>query len=153
MQFLLIYREAIKYLMNSDDQSDSVIPNYISGLRYIIGKSHNQPSNVFTTFFEAKKSTNSVAVFEGDYGGQIYAVIKVSEIHCSEKTLYSLLFELDELGWHDPEGVGLYFEDLNNRKSISGGMGGGVATDTIWVHPKIKELSPNIEENIRKKIT
>jgi len=40
-----------------------------------------------------------MVIFEGDYGGQIYATCPASLVRCSEETLQGLLRDLDTVGW------------------------------------------------------
>lgn len=91
-------------------------------------------------------SPDSIVVFEGDYGGQIYLVARVSVISCSEQVLVSLLSELDSLKWKDPQGTGLYFEEAEIGQPIPGGMGGGIVTEGIWVHPRLEKYSSKVED-------
>jgi hypothetical protein len=91
----------------------------------------------FVGLTEARTRPDVVAIFEGDYGGQIYAVARVSYIECGEERLRSLLGELDALGWDDPDGASLYFESSPAGCGIAGGMGGAEAPVDVWVHPEL----------------
>jgi len=89
---------------------------------------------------------DGIVVLEGDHGGQIYVVAPAREVHCSEEVLGHLLADIDEAQWDDEEGARVYYERHAPGASISGGMGGGVVTDAIWVHPKLSALRASILE-------
>ena len=125
---------------------EHIILEHESGLRSMIADAHGLPYRAFRSLHEAKESPDSVAVFEGDYGGQIYVVARVSAISCSEQVLVSLLSELDSLEWRDPEGMGLYFEEAEIGQPIAGGMGGGRVTEGIWVHSRMQQYASLVEE-------
>jgi hypothetical protein len=59
-------------------------------------------------------------------------------VRCDEDTLGQLLLDLDEHDWRNPEGVGLYYERARVGSGIVGGTGGGVITNTVWLHPDLE---------------
>ena len=122
------------------------LPEHESGLRRMIADSQGRSYKTFPSLLEAKKSPDSIVVFEGDYGGQIYVVARASVVSCSEQVLVSLLSELDSLKWKDPQGTGLYFEEAEIGQPIPGGMGGGIVTDGIWVHPRLEIHSSKVKD-------
>jgi hypothetical protein len=122
-----------------------VLPEHESGIRRMTADSQGRQYRTFRSLDEAKSSPNSIAVFEGDYGGQIYVIARVSVISCSEQVLISLLSELDRLEWKDPQGTGLYFEEAEIGQPISGGMGGGIVTEGVWIHPRLQQYSSKVE--------
>lgn len=91
----------------------------------------------FAGLNDARSDPDAVAIFEGDWGGQIYAVVRVSCIRCSEAQLNDLLEQLDGLGWSEPDGASVYFERHRPGQGIAGGMGGGQAPLEVWIHPQI----------------
>ena len=104
------------------------IPPNASPVRFI-----NEEGYVFfTSLEEARKHRNAVVIFEGDTGGQIYLTAPVKDIHCSVPELESLLKDIDGFGWGDGE---MYFEIRNTGEGVAGGMGGGIVTDGVWLHP------------------
>ena len=123
-----------------------VLPEHESGLRRMMADAHGQTYRSFRSLMDAKGSPDSIVVFEGDYGGQIYVVARISAITCPEHILRSLLSELDTLKWKNPQGAGLYFEEAEIGQIISGGMGGGRVIDGIWVHPRFQQYSSSIEK-------
>ena len=86
---------------------------------------------------DAKRDPEGIVVFEGDYGGQIYAVARASFVRCEESQLAILMAELDGLGWQDLEGAGVHFESQPIGSVVSGGMGGGQVASDVWVHPQL----------------
>jgi hypothetical protein len=51
------------------------------------------------------------------------------------------LLDVDKAEWSCIEGDGadLFFERLDAPTAIAGGMGGGIASKNVWVHPRPKE--------------
>jgi hypothetical protein len=141
--------------MNEDDSLKDIpiLPDHESGLRRMIADSKGMQYRAFRSFLEAKSSPDSIAIFEGDYGGQIYLVARVSRISCSEHILVHLLDELDSLEWKDPQGAGLFFEEAEIGQSIPGGMGGGIVKDGTWIHPKLQQYSSRVEDVLTGKST
>lgn len=85
----------------------------------------------------AKRDPQGIVVFEGDYGGQIYLVARAA----------LLLSELDSMAWDDPDGARVYFESLPTGSEVAGGMGGGLVTSDLWLHPKL-----NVEEHAVRRV-
>jgi hypothetical protein len=102
---------------------------------------------------EARGVDDAYLVMEGDWGGQIYLVCPVSLVNCDEKALDQLLSELDEIAWdcNEGEGAGMYYERRKPGEGVAGGMGGGVATGDLWIHPGL--VSKGLENRIRNVIT
>jgi hypothetical protein len=75
---------------------------------------------------------------EGDYGGSIYLTCPARLVHCDEPTLRQLLHDLDKHDWNDLDGVGLYYEVAPVGSGVTGGTGGGVVTDGLWLHPDLE---------------
>ena len=97
---------------------------------------------------EARNYDDAYAVFEGDFGGHIFLTSPVRSIHCGEGTLLSLLGFLDRIAWGDqPEGRAIFYERRETGQGIRGGMGGGRATDDVWLHPEF--LSLGLLDDIR----
>jgi hypothetical protein len=141
--------------MNEDDflKNIPILPDHESGLRRMIADSKGMQYHAFQSFLEAKSSPDSIAVFEGDYGGQIYLVARVSRISCSEQVLVHLLSELDSLAWKDTQGAGLFFEEAEIGQSIPGGMGGGIVTEGTWIHSNLQQYSSKVEDILTGKST
>jgi len=105
------------------------------------------------SFEAAKKHDDSYLVMEGDWGGQIYLVAPVRLVKCSYETLENLLLELDRIAWdvNDGRGRGLYFERMEEGMPVAGGMGGGVATQTLWVHREFEGIKRKIHDVLDNK--
>lgn len=91
---------------------------------------------------DARAVPGGAAIFEGDWGGQIYLIVPAAQIACDEAALARLLAALDAIAWpgNDPSGSSIRFERLAPGERIPGGMGGAVATEGVWIHP---ELAPH----------
>jgi len=103
------------------------------------------------SFNEAKQDPWSYAVMHGDEGGQIYLTVPLSRIGASEEELEHLLQTIDTQLWNDPRGRSLYYEHGSVGQEISGGMGGGVLTDGLWLHPALNTKRLDIERALHLK--
>ena len=103
------------------------------------------------TLDEARQVPDAYAILEGDYGGQTYVTAPARLIRCDEQALRYLLQDLDELAWHDSEGLQLTYWKHKVGEHFGGGMGGAEATGDVWVHERLRELG--IEDRIRKVIS
>lgn len=128
------------------------LPSHESGLRRLISDSVGGDYVAFTSLAEAQQHSDAVAVFEGDDGGQIYAVVLVSEVVCGQPTLEVLLRDLDAIAWphNDANSAKVFFERRRVGDGIAGGMGGGVVVHGVWVHPEFVELG--LDDDIRRVI-
>lgn len=134
----------------------TTIPNHESGVRKIIAENNGTNYKAFNNFNEAKNSSKSYMIMEGDYGGQIYLSIPVKLIKCDYKDLEKLLEKIDL--WRESDGSKIYFEEFEIGQGVPGGMGGGLATDKLWLHKKLEKQRHEIQsfldgktENIQKK--
>jgi|SRR3989344_658229 len=123
----------------------NVIPNYQSAVRRVLSESKKLNYSPLRNLIEARKYNDSYLIMEGDYGGQIYLVVPVKIVKCSEIKLKELLKEIDEICWDDKDGTGIYFERMKVDSIVSGGMGGGVALEKLWLHENIEKLRKKIE--------
>lgn len=94
----------------------------------------------------AYAGADAVAMLEGDAGGQTYVVCPVALIRCDEATLNRLLLDIDAREWRDPDSARLSFFPATVGQNVGGGMGGGLVTDGVWVHARLREqgLEPPI---------
>ncbi|ANY67864.1 hypothetical protein BBD42_16325 [Paenibacillus sp. BIHB 4019] len=127
---------------------ENKIPDHHSPLRHILGEAHGIPHQSIDSLETAKNYENAYLVMEGDYGGEIYLVCPVKIIRCSSQTLSRLLEDIDRLYWEDEDGRGIYFELFNIGDIVSGGMGGGVATNRLWVHEELLSIENEISKVI-----
>ena len=105
-------------------------------------------NRILKSLADAQKTPNAVVVMEGDYGGQIYLICPVAVLECNHETLKLLLEDLGALAWGDGEKI--YYEALPLGASVSGGMGGGLVLDHVWLHQDFQEmkLRPEVEQII-----
>jgi hypothetical protein len=96
----------------------------------------------------AKSDPNAYVVMEGDWGGQIYLTCPVKYVICDEDMLRKILKKLDHMCWkcNGGDGAEIYYETWSQGEDVPGGMGGGLATDGLWIHPKILEENDIAEE-------
>lgn len=122
-------------------------------MRSMFNISHGIPYISIRSIKKARKK-NAYIIMEGDDGGQIYLTCPLKYIKCNEKKLKEILQYLDNICWgcNEGEGANFYYEIINNRKGIAGGMGGGAIIDGLWLHPNIEEknLRKEIEEMLKK---
>ncbi len=117
-----------------------MIPEHESPVRSILSQAKNTPFYPLKSFEDAKSYKDGVAVFEGDYGGQIYLTCPVSEIICDEPTLRQLLIDIDTHCFNYPDSAQIYYERIAQGSGIWGGSGGGIVTSDLWVHPELEKL-------------
>lgn len=115
-----------------------------SGVRSLVASSHDDEYLAFRSLSEAQAAPEGVVVFEGDYGGQIYAVARAQFVRCTEAQLQQLLSELDAMSWSDPDGASVFFEALPVGAIVAGGMDGGVVAPEVWVHERLRSWEPAV---------
>ncbi len=120
------------------------LPEHHSGVRRMIAEAHASEYVAYKSLAEAKAAANGVVVFEGDDGGQIYLVARASRVLCSQEALHRLLADLDAQAWADPDAARVYYENLPIGAGVAGGMGGGVVTNDIWVHQRLRNFETAI---------
>jgi len=106
---------------------------------YKVWISGKNPYAVTLAEARAYSGADAVAVLEGDHGGQTYVVCPVPLIHCDEATLKRLLLAIDAQEWPgQPEMAQLAFLRAAVGENFGGGMGGGLVTEGIWVHRRLR---------------
>jgi hypothetical protein len=103
------------------------------------------------SYGEAKEDPSGYAVMHGDDGGQIYLTVPLSRIKASQEELADLLRRIDAKEWNDPRTRLLYYEHGSVGQEISGGMGGGILTDGLWLHPALKTRQLDVEHALNMK--
>jgi hypothetical protein len=121
-----------------------VLPDHESAVRRMMADAHGGSYRAVKSLADARATPDGVVVLEGDYGGQIYVVVRASQVACSEEVLHRLLAEIDATEWEDPDGARVYYEVQPMGSGIPGGMGGACVTDAIWVHPRLGSLQTAI---------
>jgi hypothetical protein len=112
----------------------------------MIAESRSEAYRSYRTLAEAV-ANDALVILQGDYGGQIYFTCPAAKIKVSESDLKRLLSYLDAKSWQDAEGASICFEDHSRNAVVPGGMGGGLATDDVWLHPKLQKLG--LEKTVR----
>lgn len=125
------------------------LPSHESAVRRMMADAAGRPYLALHSLIEAQAVPDGVVVFEGDDGGQIYLVVRASEVHCSEEELVDLLADIDAAEWADPSMARIYYERGAIGSGIAGGMGGGLVTADLWVHPQLSMSRASILEVIR----
>lgn len=122
------------------------IPEHESPVRRMMADAHGTPFHPLRTLDEARQHDDGVAILQGDWGGQIYAVIPARMIRCTPDTMQKLLFDLDTEAWscNENEGATIYYERKPAGTGVAGGMGGGASTGELWVHPEFGEIAEQI---------
>ncbi len=129
--------------MKEQEIKEIIIPEHESGVRKLMSESQGIKYKAFKNFEEAKKHSNAYMIMQGDYGGQIYLSAPVQQIKCDYKALENLLKDID---YEDPDGARIFFEEMEPGQGIAGGMGGGLATDGLWVHKGLEKQYDRIKE-------
>ena len=113
-----------------------------SGVRKLVAETHGESYRALSSLDEARQHEDAYVVFEGDDGGQIYAVFPVAVVHCDEATLRRLLAVLDSIAWpgNNPNSARVFYERHPAGHGITGGMGGGIAKADGWIHRQFEEL-------------
>lgn len=128
------------------DSDSSDIPEHESPVRRMMSDAHGAPFQPLKTLDDARRHDDGVAILQGDWGGQIYAVIPASMIQCTPEVLRQLLLDLDSAAWscNENEGASIYYERKPAGTGIGGGMGGGASTGSLWIHSEFDEISEQI---------
>lgn len=115
-----------------DDQPESN-----SSVRELVASAAGEEHRFFSSLTEARSDKEAVAILEGDSGGQIYVVAQVHTVQCDESALKQLLLDLDAIEWSAPEDAAIHYEAIPVGAGVPGGMGGGLVTESLWVHPRL----------------
>jgi hypothetical protein len=118
---------------------ESALPEHESGVRRLVADANASEYHALASLAEARALSDAVAIFEGDFGGQIYVVAPIHCVQCEQQSLNRLLAELDALEWNEPAGASVFFERRAAGAGVAGGMGGGVVLQTVWVHERLKQ--------------
>lgn len=138
----------LQRLFKPDKLRPSVLPDHESGVRRVYSDSRGLEYRPLRTLEDARVLPDGTVIFEGDDGGQIYLTCPARLVTCSAVELEQLLIEVDALGWNDPSSARVYFERLARGSGVVGGLGGGVVTDGVWLHPEIE--SPRLRERVER---
>jgi hypothetical protein len=128
------------------DSGSSEIPEHESPVRRMMSDARGTPFHPLRTLDDARDCGDGVAILQGDWGGQIYAVIPASMIRCPTDALHRLLLDLDTKAWscNDNEGASICYERKPAGTGVGGGMGGGASTGDLWVHAEFEGVVEQI---------
>lgn len=126
-----------------------LLPNHESGLRRMIADAAGVPYVALRSLEDARQAPDGVVILEGDDGGQIYAVVRAVAVNCPEPTLQLLLHDLDLHAWKDLASARIFYERWPLGSTIAGGMGGGTVTETLWLHPDLRDLESQVAGVLR----
>lgn len=121
------------------------IPPGQSPVRFIMSETSGVDFQPLAGFEAALKDPDGVAVFEGDYGGQIMMTLRMRGVKCNQHALDLLLHDLNTIAWGGAEGSYVYYERMPVGSGVAGGMGGGVVTDGVWLHARFIEYVGDID--------
>ena len=111
---------------------------------------------------EARAAEDGVVVFEGDWGGTIYATVPVKYLSetISHQELSQLAVTLEKIHWDcnidedSPEGGSrMYYKRAVPGDGILGGMGGGCVMDGLWTHPGLTNNGRRLLESALSETT
>ncbi len=124
-----------------------ILPPHESGVRSMISQAKGQIYQALHSLTEAQTVSDGYVIFEGDDGGTIYLTCPASKVKCSEETLKQLLADIDAYVWNNLDMAKVFYERHRIGAGIAGGMGGGVATDGVWIHKEL--LAKDLAEEIK----
>lgn len=130
----------------SDDSKN--ILKHESPIRKMQSDANGKKYTALKNLEEARQAGNAYLIMEGDDGGQIYLVAPVAIVKTTEDTLNDLLKDLDSKAWDDISMAGLYYETHEPNTAVSGGMGGGMAENSLWVHKDFEGFKDKIQKVI-----
>ena len=130
------------------------IPDHVDGMRLMLAESKGTAYVSYKTLRDAVNH-EATLIMQGDDGGQIYLTYPSSKVRCSEQQLNELLKFVDSKCWKDIDSASLLYEAVQPGQGVPGGMGGGMVTGDLWLHPKIAklELESKIREILEAKAT
>ena len=85
--------------------SPGPLPDRESSVRCLMADSRYQTYQTCHSLAEVQAVPDGVGVFEGDYRGQIYLIVRASAVRCQENALHQLLADIDDREWADSEGA------------------------------------------------
>lgn len=119
-----------------------LLPDHESGVRRAVSDARGLLYQPLRSMAEARSFSDGVVILEGDDGGQIYVVCPASIVKCAEESLSELLRDLDEIAWpgNDPDMARVFYERRAVGSGVTGGMGGAVVREGIWIHDEFIKL-------------
>jgi hypothetical protein len=113
-------------------------------------EAHGEAYKYVSDFEEARRTDGCYLIMEADCGGQILLTCPMPLVRASNEALLLLLSDLESITWgkgsvdesssepqcYDAE---MFFEIMRAGEGVGGGMGGGLVTDRLWLHPELTE--------------
>ncbi len=113
------------------------LSKYASSVRTFLAERDGVEYKSCASLAEARTLADYSLIFEGDYGGRIFATCPTEWIKCDESTIHQLLADLDNIHWNDPDGCHVFFEYAPVGTRIGGGDGGGKIVNGVWCHEEL----------------
>jgi hypothetical protein len=106
-------------------------------IRQFLAEVHDANYVSYRTLDAARRDPDSAVVLSGDYGGTIFLTVPVRLVRCDMTALLTLVSDLDAVTWMsgDPTMATVAIERHPVGTGVTGGDGGGVVVDGVWVHP------------------
>lgn len=117
-----------------------IIPDHERAASRIMADAHGEDFRPLRSLEEARQVPDGRMILEGDYGGQVFLTCPASMVSCSPGVLQRLLLDIDARCWPgcEGEGAGIYFERKPTGAGVWGGMGGGLISDSLWLHQEVE---------------
>jgi hypothetical protein len=126
------------------------VPAGADGLRLMIAESQGNSYKFFRNLSDAV-AHDAIVILQGDEAGQIYLTCPATKVKCTETDLQRLLEYLDSKAWKDLDSAGIFYESPSPEGTVSGGMGGGLVVNGVWLHPRLVDMG--IEDKVKAFIT
>jgi hypothetical protein len=123
------------------EDNKKIIPDHASFVRSFTSEKYGERFEPLRTLQEAQGHSDGVVIFEGDYGGAIYLTCPVRLVRCSAQALQHLLHDIDKKLIDHHWGLMVCYERLAPGSPVSGGWGGGLITEGVWLHDRVEALS------------
>ena len=136
MDLFRVFRRRPK---KSSELEISSLPAGADGLRLMMAESQGQSYKYFSTLSQAI-ANKAIVILQGDYAGQIYLTCPAEKVKCSEADLQLLLEYLDAKAWKDLNAAGIFYESYPGDRTVSGGMGGGLVINGVWLHSRFVDM-------------
>jgi hypothetical protein len=123
----------------AEDDPD-IISEHERSIEHILAEASGAEYRPLRSLAEAQQVPDGRVILDGDWGGQVYLSCPASMVRCSQEVLHRLLLDIDARCWacNEGGGAGVYFERKPVGAEVSGGMGGGIVTDGLWLHEEVE---------------
>ena len=106
-------------------------------VRRFLAEERGEAYFAYRTLQEARQAEDGAVILTGDYGGTVFLTAPARLVRCSEEALGVLVSDLDAVTWMsgDPTIATVTYECRPVGSGVSGGDGGGMVIEDVWVHP------------------